>query len=49
MTEEEKKKLLNGFSKPETDTEAEDYWTKERLIAAAKRIIKRLNLKGELQ
>lgn len=47
MTEDEKKKLLAGFEKLEQD--AEDPWTEERLIAAAKGIIKRLKLKEVLQ
>ena len=47
MTEAEKQKLLAGFEKSEQD--AEDPWTEERLIAAAKRIIKKLRIEGKLQ
>lgn len=47
MTEAEKQKLLAGFEKPEQDVE--DPWTEERLIAAAKGIIKKLGIEGRLQ
>ena len=48
MTEDEKKKMREAFSKPVTE-EPDNYWTDDRLIEMAKRIIKRLGLKGELQ
>jgi hypothetical protein len=47
VTEDEKKKMLAGFQKPKQD-DAPDPWTDEMLIAAAKRIIKKLKLEGEL-
>ena len=47
MTPEEKKRLLDGFRKP--DPEPEDPWTEERILEAAKRIIRRLHIEGELQ
>ena len=48
MTEDEKKKMREGFKKPVTEEEP-DYWTDDRLIETAKRIIKKLGIKGELQ
>ena len=49
MTDAEKRKLLDGFLKPETEVIDDDYWTEDRLIEAAKRIIARLGINGELQ
>ena len=49
MTEDEKKKMLAGFEKPAQDDVEDGYWTDERLIEMAKRIIERLGLDGELQ
>jgi len=49
MTDAEKRKLLDGFKKPEPEVIDDDYWTDDRLIEAAKRIIKKLRLHGELQ
>ena len=48
MTEEEKRKMREGFVKQEPEEATADYWTDDRLIEAAKRIIKRLGIKGEL-
>jgi hypothetical protein len=47
LTEDEKKKMLAGFEKPARE-ETPDPWTEEKLIEAAKRIIKKLNIEGEL-
>ena len=49
MTEEEKKKLRDGFRKSEPEEIDDSYWTDERKIESAKRIIEKLQLKGELQ
>ena len=50
MTEDEKKKLREGFKKPvKPETVEDNYWTDDRLIESAKRIIKRLGLEGKLQ
>jgi hypothetical protein len=49
VTEDEKKKMLSGFEKPVQDDVDDGYWTDERLIEMAKRIIERLHLEGELQ
>ena len=49
MTEDEKKKMLASFEKPVQDDVDDTYWTDERMILAAKRIIARLGINGELQ
>ena len=50
MTEEEKKQMLAAFEMPQQEPEVDEtYWTDERLIEAVKRIIRRLDLDGELQ
>ena len=49
MTEDQKRKLLDGFQKPDEDEVDDDYWTEERLLAVAKQIIERLGIEGELQ
>ena len=50
MTDAEKQKMLAAFAKPEQKHEPkDDYWTDKRLIEAAKRIIRRLDLHEELQ
>lgn len=43
MTEDEKKKMLEGFQKPEQDDDP-DPWTEEELLKTAKRIAERLGL-----
>ena len=49
MTEDEKKKMIEDFRKGRTeDEETADDWTDEEIIEAAKRIMKRLGLEGEL-
>lgn len=50
MTDDEKKKRLAEFQKPiqDDDDEGED-WTEEELLEHAKRIIRKLGLKEELQ
>ena len=47
MTEEEKRKTFEEFKK--TEPEQEDPWTEEEILKAAKRIIRRLGIEGELQ
>lgn len=44
MTPEEKKKMLDGFRKP-AQTDADDDWTEDEVLAALKRIMERLGLK----
>ena len=48
MTDDEKKKLLEGFRKPVQDDQ-HDPWTEEEILKAAKRIIDGLGLTEELQ
>ena len=47
MTEDQKKKLLEGFRKADDDDEIEDDWTEEEILEAGKRIIRRLGINGE--
>ena len=50
MTDAEKQKMLAAFVPTQQEPEFDDsYWTDERLIEAAKRIIRRLDLDEELQ
>lgn len=50
MTEEERKKLLQEFLKPiQDEDEITDQWTEEEILEAAKRIMRRLGIEGELQ
>lgn len=49
MTEDEKKKLLDGFKKPDGEEVDDEYWTEERLLEVAKQIIERLGINGKLQ
>ena len=49
MTEDEKKKMLAGFQKPEGEEVDDGYWTEDRLLEVAKQIIERLEIEGELQ
>ena len=49
MTEDQKKKLLDGFQKPEEEETDDDYWTEDRLLEVAKQIIERLGLDEKLQ
>ena len=46
MTEEEKKKMLAGFQQPVADGNTDD-WTDEEIMESAKRIMKKLGIKGE--
>ena len=48
MTEDEKKKKLEGFQNPAADEDITDDWTEEEILEAAKRIMKRLGIKGEI-
>ena len=43
MTEEERRKKLQEFRKPKTDTEV-DPWTDEEILKAAKRIKEKMGL-----
>ena len=47
MTEDEKKKLRDGFRKPVKEKPVEQ-WTEDEMLAAAKRIMKRLGIEGDL-
>lgn len=49
MTDDEKKKLLDGFKKPDEEDLDDGYWTDQRLLAVAKQIIERLGINGKLQ
>lgn len=40
---------MDGFRKDPADDLDEGYWTEERILTAAKRIIKKLRIEGELQ
>ena len=47
MTENEKKRLLDGFRQPvRGDDEITDDWTEEEILEAAKRIMKELGIEG---
>jgi len=49
MTDAEKKKLLDGFRQSDQDEDGiDDPWTEEDILEAAKRIMERMNIKGEL-
>jgi hypothetical protein len=48
MTEDQRKKMLADFRHPVQDDEITDDWTEEEIIESAKRIIKKLNLEGEI-
>ena len=48
MTDDQKKKLLEGFRKAADDDEITDDWTEEEIMEAGKRIIERLGIEGEL-
>lgn len=48
MTEDQKKRLLDGFRKTADDDEITDDWTEEEVLEAGKRIIERLGIEGEL-
>ncbi len=48
MTEDQKKKLLEGFRKVTDDEEITDDWTEEEVLEAGKRIIRRLGIEGQL-
>ena len=51
MTEDEKKQRFADFQKPDQkdgEKKPKNDWTEEEILAAAKRIIERLHLKGEL-
>ena len=53
LTDEEKKKLLDGFQKPiQTDADDENIendWTETEILEAAKRIMRRMGIEGELE
>lgn len=44
----DKKRTIFDFLKKEEEPEEDTYWTDERKIESAKRIIKKLGLEGEL-
>ena len=48
MTEEERRKKLQEFRKPETDTEV-DPWTDEEILKAAKRIKEKMGLAEQFE
>lgn len=49
MTDDERKKMLDGFQQNVQDEAEDDPWTEEEILKAVKRIIERLGIDGELQ
>lgn len=50
MTDDEKKKLFDGFRQTVQDDDViENDWTEEEILAAGKRIMERMGLDEELQ
>ena len=47
MTEPKKKHTLDDFRKPREDDPADD-WTEADILTAAKRIIRKMGLKGQI-
>ena len=50
MTDDEKKKMLDGFRKPAAtdDDVIENDWSEDEILTAAKRIIRKMGLKGQI-
>lgn len=48
MTDDEKKKMLAGFQKQVQDDQPAERWTQDEILNAAKRIMKRLGIEGDL-
>lgn len=44
----EKKHSLDDFRKPDDDKEIADDWTEADILSAAKRIIRKMGLKGQI-